>query len=189
MIKPRDDNFTEMSATEFELWVKSLLESSGEQLHGLKILHNEKIQNQDGIYQIDITARFKIFGGEYLLLIECKHHKSPIKREVVQALHDKVHVLGAQKGMLFSTVGFQSGAIQYARQQGIALVRVAEGKSCYETRSADGLHEPPPWANIPKYIGWITQEKENGAVGMSSIAPNRTEYFLDLFNETGVNRI
>ncbi len=189
MIQPWDDNFTKMSATDFELWVKCLLESSGEQLQDLKILHDEKIENHDGTYQIDITIRFKAFGGKFLLLIECKHHKSPIKREVIQALRDKVQVLGAHKGMLFATVGFQRGAIQYAREHGITLIRVADGKTSYETRSADGPHEPPPWANIPKYIGWLTQEREDGAIGMSSIAPSETKYFLEIFRAMAENRI
>ncbi|SEA49274.1 restriction system protein [Desulfuromusa kysingii] len=183
MIPPWDANVTKMNPTEFELWVKSLLESSGEQLKDLQFLHDEKIENRDGTFQIDVTARFKAFGGDYLLLIECKHHKNPIKREIVQALRDKVSVLGAQKGMIFATVGFQKGAIQYARQHGIALVRVADGKTSYETRSADGHHEPPSWVEIPKYIGWLTQEKEDGAIGMSSVAPGETEYFVDIFKQ------
>lgn len=179
MIPPWDGNPTELNATEFELWVKSLLESADEQLTDLEIQHNDKIVNHDGTYQIDITARFKAFGGEYLLLIECKHHKNPIKREVVQALRDKVNVLGAQKGMIFATIGFQKGAINYASKHGIALVRVADGITSYETRSADGPHEPPPWVNIPKYIGWNIKEKEDGCIGMSSMSPNETDYLIE----------
>jgi len=183
MISPFDENITKINATEFELFVKSLLESTDEQLQDLKIIHDEKIKNHDGTYQIDVTARFKAFGGDFLLLIECKHHKNPIKREVVQTLHDKVRTLSAQKGMIFSTIGFQKGAIQYASQHGIALVRVADGKTSYATRSLNNSHEIPLSENIPKYIGWRIKEKENGSVSMSSISNDRMDSFIKFLEE------
>jgi len=184
MIKPWNDNTTKMNSKEFELFVKSLLESANEKLYNLEIVHNEKIQNYDGTYQIDITARFKAFGGEFLILIECKHHKNPIKREIVQALHDKIRTIGAQKGMIFSTIGFQKGAIQYASQHGIALVRIDDGKTTYITRSIDNItHEPPAWAHIPKYIGWLIKENREGAINMSTISEERIECLLNYLEE------
>jgi len=183
MISPFDENIAKMNATEFELFIKSLLESLNEQLQDLKIVHDEKIKNYDGTYQIDVTVRFKAFGGDFLLLIECKHHKNPIKREVVQTLYDKVRTLGAQKGMIFSTIGFQKGAIQYASQHGIALVRIANGSTSYVTRSLDNSNIPPSWANIPNYIGWLIEEKENGSVCMSTVSNDRIDSLIKFLKE------
>lgn len=39
-------------------------------------------------------------------------------------LAEKVRSLGAQKGILMSTCGFQKVAIQYAKQYGIALLQI-----------------------------------------------------------------
>jgi hypothetical protein len=54
----------------------------------------------------NLTARSRIFGADFLVLVECKHHKNRIKREHVQVLHGKLVTLGAQKTMLFSTSEF-----------------------------------------------------------------------------------
>ena len=183
MISPFDENVTKMNPTEFELFVKSLLESANEKLQDLNIIHDEKINNHDGTYQIDVTARFKAFGVDFLLLIECKHHKNPIKREIVQTLHDKVRTLGAQKGMIFSTIGFQKGAIQYASQHSIALVRVANGSTSYATRSFDNFHKPPSYTDIPNYIGWLIENKENDSVGMSSLSNDRIDNLIKFLKE------
>jgi len=183
MINPFGKNITEMNATEFELFVKRLLESANEKLQDLQIIHDEKIKNYDGTYQIDVTARFKAFGGDFLLLIECKHHKNPIKREIVQLLHDKVRTVGAQKGMIFSTSGFQQGAIQYASQHGIALVIISDGNTSYVTRSLDGSHNAPTSANIPNYIGWFLKNKGNDTVEMSSISNDRIDSLIKFLEE------
>lgn len=184
MFKPWDENITEMTSKEFELFVKNLLESANEKLHDLEIVHDEKIQNHDGTYQIDVTTRFKAFGGEFLILIECKHHKNPIKREIVQALHDKVRTIGAQKGMIFSTIGFQKGAIQYASQHGIALVRVADGKTTYETRSiGNSTHEPSSWVQIPKYIGWLIKQNGEDSINMSTVSEDRIDGLISFLSD------
>ncbi|MGP3790676.1 restriction endonuclease [Pseudomonas sp. B392_1p] len=103
-----------------------------------------------------------------MVLIECKKYSSPIERETVQVLHDKVRSLGAHKGMLFTTTGFQSGAIKYAKAHGIALIRVTSGSASYQTRSAIPV-EPPTWLNLPKFMAWHIHENDTGNINMSAL--------------------
>jgi restriction system protein len=49
------------------------------------------------------------------MLIECKRHKEKVKRDLVMVLHQRLQSVGGQKAMLFSTAGFQTGAVEYAR--------------------------------------------------------------------------
>ena len=93
------------------------------------------------------------------MLIECKHYKNPIKRETIQILKDKLHSVGAQKGILFTTATFQSGCIEYAEKHGIALVRMIDGKSTYQVKSMDkfNIHYP---SDLPKYVGEYIYEKD-----------------------------
>jgi restriction system protein len=126
---PRVENLT---PEEFELLVKAWLESVSSPLEAFTASHLETLQGRDGEYSIDVTARFKAFdGASFLVVIECKKHKNPIKREVVQVLREKQLSLGAQKAMVVATSEFQSGAIEYASNHGIALVQVVEGSVMY----------------------------------------------------------
>jgi restriction system protein len=141
-----------LSAAQFEAQVEGMLRQIGVGLSDFRVQRLEKIHAADGVYEIDVTARFKALG-DVLVLIECKHHRSPIKREVVQILYDKLRAVGAQKGMIFSTVRFQKGAIEFAQAHGIALVLVANGATIYVTRSFDKFEMHS--RDLPSYVGWF----------------------------------
>jgi restriction system protein len=149
-----------LSPKEFENEVEKLLITIGKgKLSQFKTNKLEKLMGSDGEYEIDITVRFEALGGKFLVLVECKHHKSPIKRDVVQVLNDRLRAVGAQKGMIFATTRFQKGAIEYAKQHGIALVQVADGKTSYFTKGA-GETIYPPW--LPSYVGWYITLNDEG---------------------------
>jgi restriction system protein len=154
MPKIPDNIITEISPRKFEILVKAFISELGHNLKKFQAYHDVKVKAHDGTYQIDVKATFEALGSDFIVLIECKHHKSSVKREVVEILYNRLQSSGSQKGMIFSTSKFQSGALKFAEAHGIALVRLIEGKFTYSTKSVDGpKHEPPPWANIPEYVG------------------------------------
>ncbi|MBQ3561321.1 MAG: restriction endonuclease, partial [Oscillospiraceae bacterium] len=71
------------------------------------------------------------------ILIECKKYRNSVKKEVVNALQAKLQSLGAQKGIIISTSGFQSGAVQYAEKHGIALWQVFDNYIKHISASAN----------------------------------------------------
>jgi restriction system protein len=174
-LEPWDSITANISPTEFEKIVKNHLEKTGKKLQSFKASHNEELNAADGSYKIDVTAEFEAFGVRIRVLVECKHHKNPIKREVVQLLYDKIQSIGAHKGIIFATVGFQKGAIKYAKIHGIALIRIVEGILTYETKAINGHPKPPPWADIPKYIAQLIEGKERNSVLVSNITTGDIE--------------
>ena len=82
----------------------------------------------DGSYDVDGTVRFRWGDLDFLVVIEAKYHRNPIKRDVVQVLHSKVQSVGAHKVVLVATAPFQRGALNFAKAYGIALVTVTEGR-------------------------------------------------------------
>ncbi|MBO1319377.1 restriction endonuclease [Acanthopleuribacter pedis] len=123
-----------MAPKDFELWVKQVLENEFS-IEKFEAKHLDKIPGHDGVYEIDVSCRFSIGDFEFLMLVECKHHRHPIKREVVQTLHAKMQSVGAQKGIVFTTSRFQEGAKTYADAHGIALVTVCDGRLALSARS------------------------------------------------------
>lgn len=95
-----------------------------ESLQDFKIVHDEKLEADDGVYQIDIYAEFTALSVRFKVICECKRYSRPIEREKVVALADKVRSLGAHKAILLSTSGFQSGASEYAKKHGVALMQI-----------------------------------------------------------------
>ncbi len=172
-------DLTELTPKQFELEVKKILEGANPKLAVFEVKHQEKIHGVGGAYKIDVTAKFEALGGEIIVLIECKHQTSSIKREIVQILHDKLHETGAHKGMIFATTPFQRGAIAYASAHGIALVTLAEGKAFYVTKGLGHPTEPPPWANIPPYMGCLVSLTKSGNIHCSIISVRHTDALND----------
>jgi restriction system protein len=79
--------------------------------------------------------------------------------------------------MIFSTSGFQSGAIEYAKIHGIALVRFADGSTTYLARS-EGAIRKPDW--IPDYAGWMYGVGDDGKGTLGVVSRDHAEY-LDKF--------
>jgi restriction system protein len=117
--------------------------------------HLGVIEGEGGTYKIDVLVRLTILGGaSVVVLVECKHKGRPIEREAIMVLEAKLRDVGAHKGMLFSTSGFQAGALQYAAARGIATITVIEGKWLFETKDAlKAERDPPPWADYELYAG------------------------------------
>jgi len=160
----------EISPIEFERQVKSWLDRTPYLLKDFSSTHHERVRGDSGEYEIDIVARFEVLGGaNIVVLVECKHWNSPVKRDNVMLLDAKLRDTGAHKGIIFSTAGFQSGAIQYASARGIATVTVQDGKTTYVTRAYGQNFEPPPWVKLSKYVGWFTTIVKSGNVAYSLI--------------------
>ena len=81
----------------------------------------KKVPGARGKHDIDVLVRFKKFGLETTWVIECKYWKSRVPKEKVEALKFIVDDVGADRGILISTVGFQSGAFQVANNSNITL--------------------------------------------------------------------
>ena len=127
-INPYRELDANISPTDFEIFCLNTLKAYADR-EGLKdfsIKHNQKIQADDGTYQIDVIAEYTALGARHKVIVECKKKSESIKREIVAELFAKIQSLGAHKGILISTSGFQSGATLYAEKHGIALWQICD---------------------------------------------------------------
>jgi hypothetical protein len=76
--------------------------------------------------QIDVLVTHRTGLYEHRILVECKYWKHKVKRAQVDAMVSAVADLSASKGVIFTTQGFQSGAIEMARNRGVDLFLVRE---------------------------------------------------------------
>lgn len=157
------------------LWLKLLPNN----LNSFSVGHLKHLSGSGGDYEFDGVAEFVIFNGaKVIVLIECKRYSRPIEREKILSLYAKLQDVGAHKAIIFSTSGFQSGALSYAKDRGIACLTFIDGDFLYETRDVNGSHKPPPWANIPRYAA-ILMEKENNSIHCSTIDNDRIDSLRD----------
>src|SRR5262245_5818693 len=89
--------------------------------------HNAILTGDSGVArQIDVAVRAPDVPGRALTIVECKYWKKKVERLYVDALSESMRDLRADRGIIFTTEGFQSGAVEYARHRGIDLFVVRE---------------------------------------------------------------
>jgi restriction system protein len=112
-----------------------------------EVTHLGMIESAGGTYEIDVLVKFRILQDlRIIVLAECKHANRPVEHGEMQMLESKLRDVGAHKGIVFSTSGFQSGAIEYARAHGIGAVTVTGLKNEPADPTAPGSMKPelPP---------------------------------------------
>jgi len=95
---------------------------------GCNVQIGPKISGVRGDHDVDVYVTFKKYGIECVWIIECKYWNSNIPKEKVHALRDIVSDIGADRGVLISKQGFQSGAIKSARNSNITLTSLDDLK-------------------------------------------------------------
>lgn len=146
----------DLTPVEYERAVAALVQAAGHEITDWQVRHLDPVEGVDATYIIDVTARFTMLGAEFLMLFECKRHRSPVKREHVQVLRDKLQSTGAHKGVVVAASGFQRGALEYARTHRIACVRLVDDAWVYETRDMARAAAPQPTGSYIAYVRQLT---------------------------------
>lgn len=156
-INPYREMVASITPLEFEEVCYEILKEYArfESLKDFKIIHDEKIRADDGVYQIDIYAEFTALSVRFKVICECKRYRKPIEREKVVALADKVRSLGAHKAILLSTSGFQSGASEYAKKHGIALIQIFNDYVMHIQNSISPISHEESRRNFCKYSAYL----------------------------------
>jgi hypothetical protein len=92
------------------------------QMQGAAVTWNDEING----YQIDVSVRFRFGSYEYLVIVECRDHSRPVERKDIAAFATTIEQTGANKGVVVSAAGFQSGAHNLARLKSIDTFILSE---------------------------------------------------------------
>jgi restriction system protein len=171
---PTKEQNTDITSTEFEKYIISVLKKQFQQegISNYSFTHNVHKVVYDGSYQIDGEIKFSCMGADYVTLVECKKFKGPIKRELIQTFHGKIISTGAHKGIFVTTSYFQSGALLYAKEHGIALISIVDGVLRYEARSTD-------WEQNPVLPSRVDQESFSMAMQTATSEKSIAVLFID----------
>lgn len=125
---PYRDLSADITPENFESFCLETLKACAEEegLADFDIKHDEKIDAYDGTYQIDVIAEFTALRSKIKVLVECKRFSEQVKRDIAMLLYGKLQSVGANKGILISTAGFQSGAVKYAKMHGLTLWQLCD---------------------------------------------------------------
>jgi hypothetical protein len=77
-------------------------------------------------HDIDVLVKSVHAGFDITWIVECKHWKTPVSKLHVLALREIVQDIGADRGILLSEEGFQSGAVEAATLTNVQVTSLAQ---------------------------------------------------------------
>jgi len=96
------------------------------------------VEGVRGKHKVDVYVTFDQYGIRCSWIIECKFWKRSVTKEKVMALGGIVADCGADRGIIVSRRGFQSGAIRAANKTNITLTSI-EDLQLYISEKTDEL--------------------------------------------------
>jgi translation initiation factor 2 beta subunit (eIF-2beta)/eIF-5 len=107
----------------FEMFVKNLYDADGT----ISVERDVTLIGKSGARrQADVRLTLKTVLHTYVTIVECKRWKDPVSRDRIDVLAATVEDLGASKGVMFTTSGYEEGAKQYAEHKGLDLFLVRD---------------------------------------------------------------
>lgn len=118
-----------------------------------KIFRKKKYLGSSGQeHEIDVSVEQNVRGAKVLFLIECKWWNKNVGVEQVLTLEGRLRDIGGHKGIIVTKTGFQKGAIQIARDRGIALVICANKKSFEFIAEKSSMHTSGSYNEVMQNI-------------------------------------
>lgn len=92
---------------------------------------------------VDVSFTFRIPNGiDVLVVVECKCYSHRVSVDDVEEFITKLNDIGAHKGVMVTTVGYQEGTVNTAKGYGVALALITKtrqkGELTYVLNSAGG---------------------------------------------------
>ena len=98
------------SSDDYERFVQQVMAS----LVGVTVHHKRvytgRLSHRD--IEIDVSFNYDVAGADLLFLVECKCYRHAVPVNDVEEFHSKIDDIGAHKGILVTTKGFQDGAVR-----------------------------------------------------------------------------
>ncbi len=119
-----------MTNTEYEQYVRNIVEAllHAQGLETVEVKHDVQIQGLSRSHQIDVYWEYRMGGVSHRVIINCKRYKNTVEVTDVLTLSGVLADMPGVRGLIVSTVGFQKGAVDYAKthQIGLKIIRPPE---------------------------------------------------------------
>src|SRR3989441_8141613 len=83
------------------------------------------------------------------ILIACRRQQASIGRAAVESLRDHVTEAGVEAGIIFGTAAFEPDALNAVQDSPLALLRVSDGRTAFDTSGWGTPGHYPAW--LPAY--------------------------------------
>jgi restriction endonuclease len=139
----------ELTPEAFEILVVRELRKAGFEVSELRLHRRATLPQPDRGYLREFTGVLSRAAWQRRALIACRCQETLIGRAEVESCGAHVMEAGVEAGILFGTAAFEPDAVQAAEQAAVALFRVTDGRTAFDTSGWGTPGHYPAW--LPAY--------------------------------------
>jgi len=136
----------QLTPEHFEILVVRELRKVGLLVSELRVHRRATLPEPERGYLLELKGRVSRGSWHRRVLIACRRQDAAVGRTEVQALRDH---LGEADGILFATATFDRDALAAAKDGCLALLRVTDGRTAFDTSGWGTPGHYPAW--LPAY--------------------------------------
>lgn len=112
----------------YEIFVRNIVQAilCAQGLETIQVQHDAHIQGISRSHQVDVYWEYRLGGILHRVILNCKRYSSTVEVTDVLTLSGVLADLPGVRGAIITTIGFQRGAVEYARSHQIGLKIVRE---------------------------------------------------------------
>ena len=139
----------DLTPEHFEILVMRELRKVGLEISQLRIHRRTRLPEPDEGYLLEVKGVVRGAGWERRVLIACRRQQRPIVAAEVELLKDHVKEADVEGGLLFGAADFDPDALTTAEDTALALLRVTDGRTAFDTSGWGTPGHYPAW--LPAY--------------------------------------
>jgi restriction endonuclease len=166
----------ELTFEYFEILVVRELRKAGLEVSELRIHRRATLRDPERGYLLELKGLVSGAAWQRRALIACRRQEAPIARADVESLQEHVREAGAEVGILFGTAVFEPDALQAAEQHAVALFRVTDGRTAFDTSGWGTPGHYPAW--LPAYCAQVVGRDLVGQVRYQLLEAGQAEAII-----------
>jgi len=174
----------ELTPEHFEILVVRELRKVGLDVAELNIHRRATLPEPERGYLLELKGVLTGTAGPRQALIACRRQAGVIGRAAVESLRDHVKEAGAGVGLLFGAADFDPDALAAALDGDVALLRVTDGRSAFDTSGWGPPGHYPAW--LPAYCAQLVTRDPIGQPQYRLLEPGQGDAILHHMKERRV---
>jgi hypothetical protein len=139
----------ELTPESFEILAVRELRKVGLEVSQLRIHRRATLPEPERGYLLELKGVISRAPWQRRVLIACRRQQAPIGRAAVESLRDHLTEAGVEAGILFGTAAFEPDALKAVQDGPLALLRVSDGRTAFDTSGWGTPGHYPAW--LPAY--------------------------------------
>jgi hypothetical protein len=152
----------EVTPDYFEILAVRELRKAGFEVTDLRVHRRTELPEPDRGFLLELRVWLRRSGWQKRALIACRRQEGAVGRAALDDLAARLTSAQADVGLLFATADFAAEALWAAAEGGIALLRLVDARTAFDT---GGWGEPghyPSW--LPAYLVQFVDRDQTGQV-------------------------